>query len=91
MRDYQNLKVLLEKEAFPHDFLFKFIGKNSDAFEEGTRQLERDFPDLIMETLKLSQNQNHVSYSYSFQAETAEQIIEIYRAIEKLPDLEILL
>lgn len=91
MKDYTQLRALLEKEPYPHRFLFKFVGKNTDAFELGTRNLEALFPDLVMVTLRLSQNENHASYTYSLEAESAEQIIEIYQVIEEIKDLEILL
>jgi putative lipoic acid-binding regulatory protein len=91
MRDYQNLKALLEKETYPHSFLFKFIGKNSPDFEDGTKNLQGLFPELTMESLRLSQNQKHVSYTYSLNAESADEIIQVYQAIEGLPDLELVL
>lgn len=91
MQDYENLKLILEKEIYPHSFSFKFIGKNSAPFQQGVDKLLNQFPKLVMRTQRLSQNQNHVSYTYSLQAQSAEAIIEVFRVIEKLPDLEIIL
>lgn len=91
MRDYEALKTLLEKETYPHPFTFKFIGKKSILFEAGMKKVCGQFPELRLKGQLVSQNKNHVSYTYILQAKTAQEIIQVYQAIEGLPDLALML
>ena len=91
MPQYQRLRELLGNETFPHHFPFKFVGKQSAAFEAGVRALETQFPGLVLQTRRQSANQKHLSVTYTLEAESAEIIIEILRAIAVIPDVLIIL
>jgi putative lipoic acid-binding regulatory protein len=92
MKDYTKLKELLEtEETFPHRFLFKFIGRNTPTFLTGVAALTRANPALQLVSTRKSSNDQHVSLSYEYEAAEAEAIIEIYRAIQKIEDLLIVL
>ncbi len=93
MKDYAKLTELLKTtESFPLDFTFKFIGRKSDAFLASVQALEAQFPPLRREGERESANQQHLSLTYSFKAApTAEILIEVYRSIEKLRDVLVVL
>ena len=87
MPQYQRLRELLANETFPHVFPFKFVGKLSDPFEAGVRALETQFPRLVLQSRRQSKNQKHLSLTYTLEAESAEVIIEILRAIAAISDV----
>jgi putative lipoic acid-binding regulatory protein len=91
-KDYTPLKLLLEKqETFPIHFTYKFIGRNSSAFLDGVEALKKTHPGLKHEMTRKSAKDAHISLTYGFDAESADAIIEIFRAVEKVPDLLIIL
>ena len=88
MKDYQKLKELLEEqEQFPVQFTYKFIGRNSSRFLDSVKKLEQQFPALKHEGQRLSANQAHSSQTYSYNAPSAQAIIDVFQAIEKLDDI----
>lgn len=91
MPDFDKLQELLEKETFPHDFTFKFVGKNTPQFEEGARQLERKYPSLIAGTKRQSTNGKHLSLTYVLKANAPDEIIQVFKAIHQVPDVLIIL
>jgi len=91
-KDYTVLKELLEDtESFPTRYLYKFIGRNTEAFVSGVKTLEKDHPALQHQTTRESANAQHLAKTYAFEAPDAESIIAIYRHIEGLADLLLLL
>lgn len=92
MKDYSKLKQMLEdQEAFPLQFTFKFIGRSSTAFATSTKVWELSFPGLRHQGTRASSNGQHTSVTYIYEAPDADTIIAIYRAIEKIEDILIVL
>lgn len=91
-KDYAKIQELLKgQEKFPLRFTYKFIGRNTDAFNEAVAKLEHAFPSLKHEHTRESSGGKHLSKTFVFDAADAEAIIEIYRAIEVLEDVLVVL
>lgn len=91
-KDYTKIKELLEaQEKFPLRFTYKFIGHNSAEFAQAVARLERSFPSLRHELTRESSHGKHLSKTFVLEAPDAEAIVEIYRAIELLEDVLIVL
>lgn len=91
-KDYANLKQLLEDtETFPLRFTFKFIGKTTPGFAKSVEALERRYPLLRPEATRTSAGGNHTAKTYAYDAPDAESIIEIFQAIERVVDLQVVL
>lgn len=91
-KDFTQLKALLEdQEEFPTNFIHKFIGRNSAAFREAIADLESRYPKMIRQTERLSSNEGHLSLTYHFEAESADEIIEVLSETQKLKDVLIVL
>ena len=91
MQDYEKLRELLAKEVYPHAFQFKFIGQNTDVFQAGIADLEIHFPELQLQTRRLSSNQKYLSVTYVFEAKTPDSIVDVYKAIAKIKDITTIL
>jgi putative lipoic acid-binding regulatory protein len=92
MKDYVKLQQMLEDhETFPHSFTYKFIGRNTPEFASSVAALERDTPALKPVASRESSGGAHLAKTYVFDAPSAEAIIDVYRAIEKLKDLMVVL
>jgi putative lipoic acid-binding regulatory protein len=91
-KDYSKIKELLEhQENFPLRFTFKFIGRNSSGFARAVESLEGSHPKLRHESTRESSGGKHLAKTYVFEAADADAIIAIYRAIETLEDVMIVL
>ena len=91
-KDYTQLKALLEElETFPVHFVYKFIGRNTQAFANGVAELQKTHPSLKHEMTRNSAKDAHISFTYGFEAQSAAAIIEVFRAIEKVEDLLLIL
>jgi putative lipoic acid-binding regulatory protein len=91
-KDYTQLQALLDKqETFPITFTYKFIGHHTPAFAEAVAGLERLFPELRHELSRESSGGKHLAKTYLFEARDSDAIIAVYRAIEGLKDLVIVL
>jgi putative lipoic acid-binding regulatory protein len=89
MNRHRHLRDLLEKEIYPSLFPFKFVGKNSEPFLKGVASLEKMYPNLALQTKRLSRTQQYLSYTYNYPAKSADEIISIFDEISKIPDLAI--
>jgi hypothetical protein len=91
-RDYSRLKALLESEhAFPHDFIVKFIGRNSGPFHQGVAALEAEYPALRMRSRRESAKAAHVALTYVYPAQSAEAVIRILERVATIEDLQVIL
>ena len=84
---FDKLQELLAKETFPLTFTFKVVGRSTEAFRNGARELESLHPGLKLTATRDSAQGNHVSLTYIHEAESAEIIIAVYRSIQALPDV----
>lgn len=91
-KDYAKIRaLLLEQEAFPLSFTYKFIGFQTPAFQASVGRLERAYPSLTHEMDRESSGGKHLAKTYRYEAADVDAIIEIFEAIEKLDDLVIVL
>jgi putative lipoic acid-binding regulatory protein len=91
-KDYAKLKQLLEEqETFPLSFTYKFIGHHTPAFAKAVDELERKFPGLKHELSRESSGGKHLAKTYRYDAADAEAVLDVFRAIELLEDLLIVL
>jgi putative lipoic acid-binding regulatory protein len=91
-KDYSRLKELLEtQESFPLEFTYKFIGKNTPAFATGVGQFEKAYPKLKLQSSRMSKGDAHVALTYVITAGDADQIIQVFEAISRIPDLHVIL
>ena len=90
-KDYARLQALLEEqETFPLEFTYKFIGNDTPAFAASIAAFERSHSTLRPAGTRRN-GAKHVAMTYQFTAPSAAVIIEIYRAIEKIEDIIIVL
>lgn len=90
--DYTRLKLLLEKqESFPLDFVFKFIGRNSSAFQEGVKALQSEHPLLRLQSRRESEGGAHLAMTFQFTANESNEILCIYSRIAEIPDVLVVL
>ncbi len=90
--DYAKLKALLEEqETFPHDFMLKFIGRNTPAFLEDVAKLEADYPTLEQQTARKSAGDANVALTYVYPADSADAIVELLKRVSALRDVRVVL
>ena len=90
--DYANLKTLLEKqETFPHQYMHKFIGRNTAAFTVSVQAWEAQQKRLKKKTERLSQGSNLIALTYIFEAHNADEIISLLQSTELIDDVQIIL
>ncbi len=91
-KDYAKLKELLEEqEKFPLDFTFKFVGRHTPAFAQSVGSLQKKFPGLKETHSRESSGGKHVAKTFSFNAPDADSILDVFKAIEKLEDVLVVL
>lgn len=91
-QDYAKLKALLEaQETFPHRYTHKFIGKNSPRFAQSVERLQARFPNLMLETARLSKGEAHLALTFIIEAQTADDIIAVLEAMGDVEDLHLVL
>ena len=92
MRDYEQLKKLLEdQETFPHRFIVKFIGKNGPRFATGIDVFEKRYPKLTLQSARTSAGDGHLAMTYALQADNADEIIEVLKAVAVIDDVLVIL
>lgn len=93
MQDYEKLRELLEEEEYPHLYVHKFIGLNTEAFREAVIELELRFPDAKQISARESAGAaaSYLAYTYELEANSADEIIELLQETATLPDVKILL
>jgi putative lipoic acid-binding regulatory protein len=89
--NYDKLRELLLKEKYPHDYTFKFIGKNSLKFTEGLHRLETDFTDLKLQGSRESAKGQHLAITYRLAANNADEIISVLKRVSEVEDLMVML
>lgn len=90
--DLERLKALLEKqETFPHDFPVKFIGANTQVFRDSIHALEARYPSLNKQGERRSSGDQNLAPTYVFRAQTADEIIDLLKEIQSIPDLKLIL
>lgn len=89
---YTNLRALLENETYPHFYTHKFIGRHTPIFLEAVETFKAKFAYLTLSTqFRLSTKGDYISFTITFMAATAEDIITVIEATSQLPDLKIIL
>jgi putative lipoic acid-binding regulatory protein len=89
--DFEKLRGLLEKETYPHEYIYKFIGKNSHRFTQGLHALEGAFPKLAVRGSRESSGGQNLAVTYMLVALNADEIIEVLDAVTKVDDLLVIL
>jgi putative lipoic acid-binding regulatory protein len=90
--DYTKLRKLLEDtEKFPHEFVHKFIGKNTPEFATGVSELERKFPGMKLSNSRMSRGDGHVALTYVYLASTPDDVVALFKATESVPDVLVVL
>jgi hypothetical protein len=91
-KDYTRLReLLLAQEEFPLEYLHKFIGRNTPAFEAGLAQWRMRFRPLSCPSDRLSANQGHRSLSFILKMSTVDELIAMLEATDAIPDLVMVL
>jgi putative lipoic acid-binding regulatory protein len=90
-QNYDKLHELLKKEKYPHNYTFKFIGKNSLKFTQGLHQLETAFKDLKLQGSRESAKGQHLAITYLLAAENADEIISVLKRVSEVEDLLVML
>jgi putative lipoic acid-binding regulatory protein len=96
---YAKLKDLLDhpdaEQKFPFEFSYKFIGANTDAFRAGVvaweKNWERTHPTFKRVSERESTNGNHLALTFTFLAPNSDAVVEIFRSIENLPEVKVVL
>lgn len=105
MSNYDKLRELLGEETYPHRYLHKFIGLNTDLFRDEVERFEKLFP----RAKKVSERESkggganavasgqppdapsYVAFTYEFVANSPEEIIQLLEATSHLKDLRVML
>ena len=87
--DLKKLTELLEDEEYPHRYVHKFIGLKTEAFLLAVGQLEANFPQAVRTNRR--EATGYVALTYELTADSAAEIIALWRATADLPDLKIIL
>jgi putative lipoic acid-binding regulatory protein len=90
-QNYDKLTELLKKEKYPHDYTFKFIGKNSQKFTQGLHALELDFKDLQLQGSRESAKGQHLAITYRLSAKSPDEIITVLKRVSEVEDLLVML
>ena len=91
-KDYSKLReLLLAQETFPLDYLHKFIGRNTPAFEQGLATWCASHPQATRQSDRLSANQGHRSVTFVFRAGSVDQLIAMLQATDAIVDLVMVL
>lgn len=91
MDHYESLLEKLKKEPYPHVYTHKFAGDNTLEFLESVANFEKLFPMLQLEIKRMSHEGRYVAYTFSFTAESAEQIIHVIKMTALIQGLRIIL
>jgi len=89
--DFEKLRGLLEKEAYPHEYIFKFIGKNSHRFTRGLHDLEGKFPKLVVRGSRESSGGQNLAVTYVLVALNADEIVAVLDSVTQVEDLLVIL
>ena len=91
-KDYSKLReLLLAQETFPLDYLHKFIGRNTPAFEQGLAVWRAAHPGASCQSDRLSSNQGHRSVTFIFRADSVDELIAMLQATDTIADLVMVL
>jgi hypothetical protein len=89
--NFDKLRELLEKEQYPLDYTFKFIGKNTQRFASGLHALEGTFSKLSLQGSRESSGAQHLAVTYVLKALDAEEIISVLNRVTQVEDLLVIL
>jgi len=89
--DFDQLRALLEKESYPHEYTFKFIGKNSHRFTQGLHGLEGKFTKLSVRGSRESSGGKNLAVTYMLVALNADEIIAVLEGVMQVDDLLVIL
>jgi putative lipoic acid-binding regulatory protein len=89
--DFEKLRELLEKEPYPHEYTFKFIGKNSHRFTQGLHELEGKFKKLSVRGSRESSGGQNLAVTYMLVALNADEIIAVLEDVTQVDDLLVIL
>lgn len=81
------LELLNKVYAFPAQIPHKFIGKNSDAFRASVAELQGLYVGLRNRTERTSESGKHLSLTFVFHANSAEEILRLVSSTRRLPDI----
>ena len=85
---FDKLRELLKKNhTFPGPYTHKFIGKNSEIFQESVREFEKKFIGLTRISERQSASGAHLSLTYEYIASSPEDIVQLAIETHKINDL----
>ena len=88
------LRELLQNEQYPLNYVHKFIGRKTDEFFNDVGEFESKFTKAtrVSERESAPTGENiYVALTYTFEANSADEVIEILEAASALKDLKIIL
>jgi putative lipoic acid-binding regulatory protein len=89
--DLGKLRELLKKETYPHEYFYKFIGKNTGVFTQGLHALEGRFPRLELKGSRESAGGQNLAVTYSLYAQNEDEIIAVLEQVSLVEDLLVIL
>jgi hypothetical protein len=91
-KDYARLRELLvTQERFPLEYLHKFIGRNTPAFDAGVQAWKDRHRPISCPSDRLSASQGHRSITFVLQMDTVDELIAMLEATDAIPDLVMVL
>jgi putative lipoic acid-binding regulatory protein len=87
------VEMLEAGHSFPGSYMFKVIGKSDNGFEARTVAAVRDELNAEVDPpfrVRTTPGGRHVAVTLEFTLETAEQVLQVYRRLLKLPGLVML-
>lgn len=73
-------------DSWPHLYEHKIIGKNAEAFQEGIKSFETEFPRLNRKQMNQSKNGAYISVTYELLARDVDEIINLWVRSEEVQD-----
>ena len=87
------IELLESGHHFPGPYMFKVIGRSENGFVARTVAAVRDEIDAPTDPpyrVRTTPGGRHVSVTLEFEVETAEQVLDVYRRLQKLVGLVML-
>lgn len=89
---FTDLRLLLENESFPQTYVHKFIGLQTETFLHAVQALIAEFSGAkLIVSFRESKKKDYIAYTFSWEAISPDEIIQLIEKTGKLPDLKMIL
>lgn len=91
-KKYDELLALFKaNEKFPLRFVHKFIGRNTEEFLKGVQIWHERYLHLKETVRRVSADGHYLALTYEFNADSAEEIIDVLKSTAEIPGIKMVL